>query len=226
MDQRTVGVDLSTDEKKTALCVIDWSKAKPVVSVRSGVSFERILDDRAGSTLAIDCPFGWPNLFVDFLVNRRDGKPTDGTDRRPLRLRETDIWVHGQTKKSPLSVSTDKLGSTAIHCSDLLDGISPTLDRAGGEGVIEVYPAASLSVWKQDAREGFFDLLAAARIALDKSDEVDDHSRDAVVCALTARAFDLKLIQEPIDGIPAAAKQEGWIFLPSEGSLEHLVATS
>jgi len=73
MDQRTVGVDLSTDEKKTALCVIGWSKPKPVVSVLSGVSFERILDDRAGSTLAIDCPFGWPNLFVDFLVNRRDG---------------------------------------------------------------------------------------------------------------------------------------------------------
>lgn len=224
VQQTTIGVDLSTTNAKTALCEIDWSLDPPIATVRAKVGLKEIAETHRRGTLAIDCPFGWPDKFVDFVVSRRNGDRTDASEREPLRLRHTDLWVREQISKTPLSVSADKLGATAMYCSQILDEINPALDRCGADGVIEVYPAASLKVWGHDARDGFDKLVRAAGIELRSESEPNDHCRDAVVCALTARAFDLELIQKPDGGIPAVAKHEGWIFIPAHGSLSSLTA--
>jgi len=72
----------------------------------------------------------------------------------------------------------------------------------GGDGVIEVYPAASALIWEHDAKEGFDELVRAAGLSFsaESQQRMNQHCRDAVVCALTARAFDLGLIERPDGG--------------------------
>ena len=54
-------------------------------------------------------------------------------------------------KVTPLSVSSDKIGATALRCSTLLAEMTSKgllVDRSGVTGVaVEVYPAASLNSW-------------------------------------------------------------------------------
>jgi hypothetical protein len=80
---RTLGVDLSSQAAKTAICCIQWSTDSATVSdLRLGVSDEVILDlamalrsakSEAGVEYAvgIDAPFGWPLPFIEFIGRSR-----------------------------------------------------------------------------------------------------------------------------------------------------------
>ncbi|MDP9396835.1 MAG: DUF429 domain-containing protein [Actinomycetota bacterium] len=107
--------------------------------------------------LGVDCPLGWPDDFVAFVNAHRIGDvvaPQDlaGKDwRRRLAYRATDRAVREATGLTPLSVTADRIGLTAMRGAGLLARLAKAgqpVDRAGGGVVVEVYPAASLHQWR------------------------------------------------------------------------------
>lgn len=248
---RTLGVDLSSDPKKTASCVIDWTPAG--VRVDAPVrpcTFESLVDQlRETDVAALDAPFGWPVAFVAWVVRYSEGFDPGPVESTKLRLRETDWFVHarrqavakrvgGKMPSPPLSVSSDKIAATAHIAGRLLAEVSPdgTIDRVGGHGVVEAYPAATIELlglstlgYKDDTPEGRskrltllreMEELAGGWLVLD--DELreavcaKDHDFDAFVCSLTARmSASPELVWQPhTDEQRRCAPIEGWIQVP------------
>ena len=156
---RAVGVDLSAEDKKTWMASLDVGpRGATVVELMAQVGNVHIVE--AASTadkLGIDCPFGWPVAFQQFLnehmsgpVSPRVGAPLDW--RRHLAYRETDRFVTEQTGLRPLSVAADRIAHAAMRCAALLAELTRAgvpVDRTGVDGsVVEVYPAASLLRWR------------------------------------------------------------------------------
>lgn len=260
---RTLGIDLSASDAKTASCVITWDDGEAVVSAPIlGRSDAQLLDamDKADCT-AIDAPFGWPQAFLAAVATYGETGawpqvPTDAKgapDRTALRLRETDRYVAARARM-PLSVSSDRIAVTAMRCAGLLTSYaeargSGAIDRSGDDGVVEVYPAAALVCWSDNARDialdpqGYkgkggaakravlLDALCAAApwLSLDAPTralcEDNDDALDALLSALVARAAALGLTMraETMEQT-AAAHIEGWIHLPKPGSLDRLTA--
>lgn len=245
---RTVGVDLAAEPERTGVAVLDWADGRAVVdSVRLGVDDTALLAtledaDKAG----FDCPLGWPEPFVDFVVAHRAGEiavPTGmaGRDwRRHLAYRTTDAVVRASTGLVPLSVATDRIGLTAIRAAGLLAALAAAgrpVDRSGAGVVVEVYPAAALRCWglphrgykrpaNAAALDTLTDLLLAAMPGLDLGPSEalcrrSDDALDAVVCALVARAAALGRTGTPTAAEVSAAATEGWIAVPV-GSLVDL----
>ena len=235
MDQPvvTVGVDLAASPTNTAACSVRWPAREVVVE-----RVESTVDDAAFISLlrqlpdegrvGLDCPLGWPVAFVAALVAhcRREPWPTRrvGGDRGHLRWRATDRWLREHTGRWPLSVSTDRLGVTALRCAYLLDqweAIGGTVDRIGIEGpVLEVYPAAARRVWGLGRVRSVEELedrlpIRFGQPAIRDLCTADEHCFDALVAALVARAAALGRTSTPPPGAVAAAAVEGWIHVPS-----------
>lgn len=204
MSLRVAGVDLAAEAAGTAVAVLrvdveagdrgeagESGGASVVLeSLRLGADDEALLAaTRDVRLFGIDCAFGWPVDFVDFVsrhaasVEReaagggvQPAAPTpalpatgDLAWRRRLAHRETDRVVTERTGARPLSVATDRLGMTALRCAVLLDrlaGDGRVVDRSGEHpsAVVEVYPAMALRVWGL-ARPGY-KLTPDARAAL------------------------------------------------------------
>ena len=236
----TAGVDLAAEPKGTALAVIEWTAAvAKVIELRTGVTdFEITAAAAKVDKLGIDCAFGWPIEFVDFLVaNARADSPgapfEGGSDlRRRLAHRETDRNVREITGKWPLSVSTDRLGMTAIRCAGLLSQISSSgieVDRAGAGKLAEIYPGASLRLWgfdtagyraSNDVRRELLNSvkLAATWLELGDNEQLMIESCDAfdaVIAALAARSVAIGSYHKPEPHQMAQAKIEGWVTLPN-----------
>lgn len=243
---KTVGIDLAAKAKKTAACKIEWHEGiARVVSLESGLGDSTLLDLIAGADkVGIDAPFGWPDEFVDAVAGHRGLRQWPGAGhadaddfRRTLSFRETDRSVMGVRR--PLSVSTDKIGVTAMRCAGLLHKIGD-VDRAGSGTVVEVYPAAALVRWglqscayKGNRAEGalpsMLDALVSGIPELDlagheplKSDDLFD----ALICALVARAAAVGLTDLPPAGSLDRARREGWIHLPHADSLGRLASSA
>lgn len=249
----TAGVDLAAEPKGTALAVIEWERTGSRRAARATLTALTLgaADDviaRAAlhvDKLGIDCALGWPDDFVQFVVAHHEGRELDpaidgGIDwRRTLAYRETDRVVRERTGRWPLSVSTDRLGLTAMRAAGLLARLAEggiPIDRAGAGLVVEIYPAASLRLWgltttgyRADAArraELVDDLLAAApwfdvqglRPLMERSTD----AFDAVVAALATRAAAVGLADAPGEAMLARARREGWVALPN-GSLRSLV---
>lgn len=247
---RTVGVDLAAAAPGTALAEITWSggdarlerleigmtDADIVASVCSGEAW-----------LGVDCPLGWPDAFVDF-VGAHHAKaepalgPVDGGAewRRSLVYRHTDHVVRDRIGRWPLSVSTDRLGVTALRGAGLLRRLSSAgfpVDRAAEGRLFEVYPGGSLRLWGFDTtgyrvdaarrailldslreRAPWLDVGGFGPLAIAKADAFD-----AVMAALATRAGARGMFAPPEPDALAVARREGWVVLP-EGPLEALVA--
>lgn len=224
--------------------MIDWSgHTARVVELTVGASDAQIVAVAPTvASLGIDCAFGWPDEFVAFITghaaaerlerlpSEREGSGMDW--RRRLAYRETDRVTRRLTGRWPLSVSTDRLGLTAMHCAALLESIGDTIgpvDRAGGGVAAEVYPSATLRGWgfstvgyKSDAviRAVLLDALRERAPWLDIGAVADlmtgsDDAFDAVIAALAARAHALGLWHRPPPECLDRAVREGWIVLPT-----------
>ncbi|MDJ0337867.1 DUF429 domain-containing protein [Cryobacterium sp. PH31-O1] len=245
---RTAGVDLAAEPKGTALAVIDWTDTRAgLIELNLGVADEVIVE-AAGTVqkLGIDCAFGWPDEFVQFVLAHSSGDPDlPGVDggiawRRTLAYRETDREVRRLTGRWPLSVSTDRLGLTAMRCAGLLSRIAQAgirVDRSGSGVVAEIYPGASLRLWGftttgyrtdpamraqllqriQDAAP-WLDLGVFAPQMITSADAFD-----AVIAALAARSAALGFYEPPTPIMLDRARREGWIVLPA-GPLADLLA--
>jgi hypothetical protein len=157
--------------------------------------------------------------------------------RRRLSRRETDEAVYAQTGKVPLSVSTDRIGVTALRCARLLSAMAAdkiAVDRSGLSGaVVEVYPAASLRCWLRESSladvpyKGTANIGGLAKLAgyievlipwLDLGSHremfwASDDAFDAVICALTARAVNTRRALRLSTSQREIGRREGWIAL-------------
>jgi predicted nuclease with RNAse H fold len=236
----TLGIDLAASDAKTACCEIDWAPRPAAVTLLEvGASDERLvaLVSRA-ERVGIDCPLGWPDIFVEAVNRYQKGSAWPDVPRELMRFRRTDIHV-AERGRWPLSVSTDRIGVTAMRCAALLTHLGVTA-RDGSDKIAEVYPAAALRAWEFDARGYKLDAGADKRRALVDGLRkrtalwlsipiefhalcvTSDHALDALLCALVARACALRLTEPAPPEVRPAAVREGWIHVPLGGSFDAL----
>ncbi len=237
----TVGVDFAAAPKNTAACELRWSEGQVTVE-----RLDPAVDDNAfgalldrlpeGGRLGIDCPLGWPVAFTAALGAHGDHRPWPGRgsagERGDLVWRATDRWVGERLGRWPLSVSTDRIGVTALRAAYLLDAwevISSPIDRSGVRGpVAEVYPAAARRLWALSPVRSVPEIeertgVTFASPAIRQACVGSEHAFDALISALVARAVALGLTSPPPSELADRAAAEGWIHLPT-GPIEDLVA--
>jgi predicted nuclease with RNAse H fold len=237
---RTVGVDLATQPNKTAVATIDWTDGLARVTRLSTFGSDAVILAalRSADAAGIDAPFGWPDEFADFISQHRDGTqpPVVGSQddwRRRLAYRLTDRVIASEFGQHPLSVSTDRIGLTAMRASSLLAQLRDSgepVDRSGASRIVEVYPAAALRAWglrsasyKGANRSNLTTLVdelstAAPWLTLGEFGadcRASDDAFDAVIAALVARAHALGHWRQPAPDQLAQASREGWIVIPT-----------
>ncbi|WKK71919.1 DUF429 domain-containing protein [Rathayibacter oskolensis] len=244
----TIGVDLAAEPARTALAALEWRDGRArVLSLSLDAGDDEIVAlSRPATTIGIDCAFGWPLEFAAFVSahTRREIAPRTlaGRDwRRRLAYRETDRAAREVTGRWPLSVSTDRLGMTAMRCAELLDAFAAAgeeVDRSGAGRLVEAYPAAALRHWgiettgyktRPEAVALAVEALRRAAPWLDASAGVlalmsrSNDAFDAVIAAMNARAHALGETLPVPEHLREAAEAEGWIALPT-GPLDGLVS--
>ena len=229
----TLGVDLAAEPDRTAAVRMAWhGGAAEVTDVWCPADDDTIVTAAEGAAkIGIDCPLGWPDEFVRFVVEHRDGDvrapaSTIG-QRRALAYRATDLHVMAEHRLRPLSVSADRIAHAAFRGAALLARLGER-DRSGAGRVVEAYPAGSLRQWglqhrryKTDSaaiaellgalerRAGLSFAMGARQACLGSADALD-----ALVVALTARAAHLGRTEPVPDALRERARREGWISLP------------
>ncbi|MDI6943374.1 DUF429 domain-containing protein [Microbacterium barkeri] len=236
----TIGVDLAAEAQRTAAAGIEWTDGSArLTSLAVGIDDVQIVALAQGAdVVAIDCAFGWPAEFVAFVSAHERGEMSprslSGRDwRRRLAYRHTDRAVREVTGRWPLSVSTDRLGMTALHCAELLaafEAAGERIDRSGAGRLVEVYPAAALRLWgvqtagyktQPDARMRAAESLLGLAPWLDVDDGQrdllgrSDDALDALAASLNARAHALGHTLPVPDELRTVAQTEGWIALPT-----------
>ncbi len=246
---RTVGVDLAAGAPGTALAEIVWAGGSArLTRLETGIQDADIVASVASGDawLGVDCPLGWPDAFVDCVAAHHadiapELGPVDGGAewRRTLVYRHTDHVVRERIGRWPLSVSTDRLGVTALRGAGLLGRLAEAgfaVDRAAEGRLFEVYPGGSLRLWGFDTsgyrvdaarrailldalsqRAPWVDLGGFGSLAVAKADAFD-----AVIAALATRAGALGVFERPSSGVLPVARREGWVVLP-DGPLGALV---
>jgi hypothetical protein len=70
----TAGIDLAAEPKATALALIEWGKNQAELQLLSlGVADEQIVGlAKSADKIGIDCAFGWPVEFFEFLAQSPD----------------------------------------------------------------------------------------------------------------------------------------------------------
>lgn len=144
----TAGVDLGAQPKRTAAAVVERSHNRAVLvklhpaTGRSGTTDDAIMRMvEAAERTGVDCPLGWPDPFVDFVEQHRSGDVSPNVDsaaREALRFRRTDRQLQGDGHR-PLSVSTDRIGVTAMRAAGLLGRLEQEgepVDRSGVVGKV------------------------------------------------------------------------------------------
>lgn len=157
----TLGVDLATQPRLTAVCAISWPEASTqtatVQVLRTGATDEDILELAAeADVVGIDSPFGWPRQWAEAVARHRPGGPflAPGPPAS-LTRRATDKWIAENVGVYPLSVGANLIGATAIRCALLIHRMGIAIDTgvAGtSPHVSEVYPAAALVRWGMSHR--------------------------------------------------------------------------
>jgi predicted RNase H-like nuclease len=266
----TVGIDLASQAAGTAVCAIEWDGQPTVAALMRGVIDETSktpLDDKMIASvmrtdhgavpadvtkIAIDAPFGWPSAFVDALAGRGPW-PGAGAGVNPaLTRRRTDHWISRVARKTPLSVSTDRIAYPAMRLAGLFQHLAEmqpdtVVDRTGRTGrFCEAYPDPAIrafGLWPDGVKtRASYKRARGARIRREIMDQLhakapwlaitsaqieacvaSDDLLDSLICALVARAVEST---EYVHKIPVEdehdAEREGWIQLPMNGALDAL----
>jgi len=193
--------------------------------------------------VAIDVPFGWPKPFVEALIGYEISMAFVDPGQR-YQLRETDLWVRDALPRhlsrsggpNPLSVSTDRIGATAMVGTVLLHALADRgfslLPSTGNRSraAVEVYPAASLWVWhlphkgykKKEGEHKRREILCGLKRLFDlrirrcheRRLVAHDHCLDALIAALTAQQYANCNTFDPEGMEECTLKVEGWIRVP------------
>ena len=241
----TLGVDLASQPKRTATCLIRWARGSARVESLSLGATDAELHELFGRAdkIGIDAPFGWPAPFTRAVAAYSAETVWPSTYVPRLRFRRTDEIAKEKLGRWPLSVSTDLIAVTAMRAVRLLAEAAATgeaVDRSGGGRFVEVYPAAALHLWGFPSR-GYKRTKGAAvraRLVSDLAERTidwltlseedwarctaSDDMLDALVAALVTRVAAIGRCEPIPTGDHELAKEEGWIALPQTGSLNQL----
>jgi len=189
----------------------------------------------------VDNPFRVPATELAAASHHHGPRPWDHLARR--------VTDHEAIRRLPsftgFSVSFDKLGATAAAWADieqLLRANGVRFSRDGREGyVVETWPSACWRVlglqgnpaklMPEDFARRLHGIVSLTPdLTAMTADTKGGHSRDAIVCALAARATQLGLTRMPSGQhlTPAhleAIDSEGWIHLPNPGVSLHQLVT-
>jgi len=242
-------VDLSTDPKRTAICLLEWpgvARHARITHLAVGATDEAVVSAAAGALyIGIDAPFGWPKAWATAVAAYRPGDPfaAQGSPAE-LTRRYTDGWIAANVGIRPLPVAANLIGATAIRCARLVSALGRPVDTGVGVqpgSVSEVYPAAALKRWGQSFtlykgrqwREARLALVAALieaglPVALTSAQratlEASDDALDALIASLVARAVGLGLTDACPPEARESCRNEGWIRVPAAGtSLRDLI---
>lgn len=241
----TIGVDLASQPKNTASCLIRWEGGRAYVeAIVENVTDADLCEQFArADKIGIDAPFGWPSSFVGAVSEYMRSLTWPAVGLSELRFRRTDAFIRARIGRWPLSVSSDLIAVPAIRAVRLLAQMAAggeAIDRSGGGRFVETYPAAALSVWGFRSTGYKRGKGAAARselvvelirrtaswLVLEEEArnrcEASDDALDAVVAALVARAAATGRCEPIPPKDVGLAMQEGWIALPKIGSLDSL----
>jgi hypothetical protein len=139
--------------------MIEWvDDTAKLVHLQHGAGDPEIIGMAMGPDIVgINCPFGWPRLFVEFLTKYTAGQvggvSAELNPMNPeLRYRLTDEFVtHVVPGARPPSPSSGSTAAATLRCATILanSGHPPELLDFNGKprNVFEVYPPASLSQW-------------------------------------------------------------------------------
>jgi predicted nuclease with RNAse H fold len=247
----TLGIDLASQDKGTASCVVEWRTGEARVQTpRCPQSDEELLEAvEAADVAGIDIPLGWPDDFVKVVAGYHAGQPWPDVTPASLCYRATDVYIEQRLRaldhwRRPLSVASDRIAIPAMRAARLLTRLAERgfdVDRSGAGRLVEAYPGAALEVWGLPSRgykgtkgaavrAGIFAELERRTSTWLRLDAItrqsccgSDHALDALVCALIARAEKLELCQRPPVIHAERAAREGWIALPDVGALDRLV---
>ncbi|MDE0105376.1 MAG: DUF429 domain-containing protein [Bryobacterales bacterium] len=242
----TLGVDLASQPKRTATCLLSWDRDSTRGEALSIGATDADLHGLFGRAdkIGIDAPFGWPVPFTRAVAKYLESTVWPCAEVRQLRFRKTDRVARERLGRWPLSVSSDLIAVPAMRAVSLLAeaaATGETIDRSGGGRFVEVYPAAALSVWGFPSRGykgakgsavrarlvGDLSQRTADWLALSSKDwarcKASDDILDALVAALVARAAHVGQCEPIPPGDHALATKEGWIALPRTESLEKLL---
>ena len=147
----TVGIDLASQPKGTAACVIEWGTgAGRIAELAENLTDSAIVDlvqSWPAAKVGIDAPFGWPIAFVHTLTVYSAGSGWPEVGEKQLEFRATDRYVRTMLGRWPLSVSTNYIAYIAFRCAGLLTqlaGPGEVVDRTGAGQAVEVYPPPHL----------------------------------------------------------------------------------
>lgn len=240
--RRVLGIDLATEPAMTGAVVLDLQRGVVIARTVSGrLDDDRLVELAGGADIVgVDAPLGWPDAFVDAIVDHRELRPWSTTtdpaaQRRQLSKRVTDESVRRAVGLTPLSVSADRIGACAMRAARLQTLFARAwgtpAPRDGSGRIAEVYPAAALKVWAlphrgykgtkgRGARREILDGMRAQAPWLDLAEVAEgclgsDDELDAVISALVALA--VRLGATTLPGTPAevgATRSEGWIHVP------------
>lgn len=106
---RTLGIDLASQPKKTAACVIEWDTGSArVADLRLDLTNLDIVALAEGcDAIGIDSPFGWPLPFIEFLnqPHAPDMGAMDAASVRSHCFRRTDLHIRERAQPA-----TDECG--------------------------------------------------------------------------------------------------------------------
>lgn len=265
---RYIGIDLSTSAEEIGACTLtEFKKGEleltdsPITVCFRGSSEKAIVhvfdfiknrtENFSGQViLALDVPFGWPKDFSGAVAEHKVGRSFGKHPRTRYRYRETDLVVQkllasklpSKGTLNPLSVSTDRLGLTAIWASDLIERVQRELDfeidlGSGSNSdrkLIEVYPSASIALWSpiewtmqrnQSGEAKTVNLKAAvlshanryfSTYPVTTNEMASRNHLDAFVCAITAKSYQENKCSKPEYISKSTLQKEGWIWAPIE----------
>lgn len=242
----TLGVDLASQPKRTATCLISWGDTSAHVEELSMGATDADLHELFGraAKIGMDAPFGWPVRFSRAIADYSTSSVWPSVDACQLRFRRTDRVVWERLGRPPLSVSSDWIAVTAMRAARLLAervAAGETIDRSGGGRFVETYPAVALAMWgflskgykgpkKKAVRGelvGDFAERTSSWLTLTEEDRSrcgeSDDLLDALVAALVARAAAVGRCESIPSEDRGLAAVEGWIALPQSDCLERLV---
>ena len=223
---RVLGIDLSSREKGTSACVIDYvgktGRCSQPKEQCSDAEIDTLIAD--SDAVGIDAPLGWPDKFRK-AVSDWKSESWSPEIRDELRFRLTDRIVRDRIGRWPLSVSSDLIALPAMRAMALLKRHNGQ-DKSGGDGrFYEVYPAGSLRIWgiyksgykkSMEVRSRLLSNLRARFPIIQFPDAYadTDDNLDSLVAAITVEQAVRGRTLTPTASQLGLAIIEGWIHLP------------
>ena len=135
----TLGVDLASQPKRTATCLVRWDRCSARVEALSMGATDSDLHELFGRAdkIGIDVPFGWPVPFARAVAQYLASTVWPSAEVRELRFRRTDKVVREKLGRWPLSVSSDLIAVPAMRArckasDDMLDALGGGSRRSSG----------------------------------------------------------------------------------------------